>query len=78
MAGPSDESESGVRRAVSARVDAAQYSLGTALLGPAKRVTLNVKGGLRLRLETGVSTGTQHADGAAAFGNARLLCSGKP
>nr|WP_281379874.1 NPCBM/NEW2 domain-containing protein [Nocardioides ginsengisegetis] len=78
--GVADSSESGFGADFTIYVDGAETDLGTKTLGPATATVLDVSTRLRLRLELQGTPDTQKndLDGYGVYGNAKVLCSGKP
>ena len=75
--GISDESEPGFNASFTAYLAGAENGFGAKGLGPATLTTLDTSTRLRIRLETATNS-VRGIEGNPAWGNARVLCSGKP
>ena len=75
--GIGDNSETGTTATFYVTLDGARSSVGSKGLGQATKVTLDVATRLRIRLEMD-PTNNDYPSGYWAFGDARVLCSGKP
>lgn len=79
--GLDDQSKTGYQVGFVSYVDGAETSWGVKCLGPGTPVTSDVSSALRLRLEdqyVSGSAGSGPAEGVGVWGNARVLCSGRP
>ena len=75
--GIGDDSETGTTADFYVTLDGARTGVGSKGLGPATHLTLDTSTRLRVRLEMD-PTNQDFPDGSWAFGNAKVLCSGKP
>jgi hypothetical protein len=74
--GVDDQSETGFTGSFTAYLDGAETTFGSKALGPATKVSLDTSARLRLRLEA--TTTSNNPEGYLGWGDARVLCSGKP
>ena len=75
--GIGDDSETGTTADFYVTLDGARESVGSQGLGPASHLVIDTSTRLRVRLEMD-PTNADAPDGSWAFGNARVLCSGRP
>ena len=75
--GIGDDSQSGTTADFYVTLDGARSFIGSKGLGSATHLTLDTSTRLRVRLEMD-PTNADQPDGSWAFGNAKVLCSGKP
>jgi hypothetical protein len=78
--GVDDDSETGMKVGFSVYLDGAETDLGEKGLGPASAIDIDTSDRLRVKVAVRAGSGIEDSDidGYGVFGNAKVLCSGKP